>query len=159
MNRVHFALIGLLLAAPAWAQDTVSTAAQATGDSAATDGSGLDLSVPDSPIRYRNESGHAGDPPGTWYGDTSGVPASKQTPAVQNAQAQAEACQGQLHGAVSAGMGYSRRGGNSNWQAANLNSCKTYYDDDGNAHQIGVSISVGKESGPGYLGGPFGPRW
>lgn len=77
----------------------------------------------------------------------------------------AEQCQGKLHGAVETGMGYASRGGNSNWQAVNLNSCKTYYDDDGKAHQIGVSISVGRGEGPifgprygpgGYGPGPFG---
>ena len=58
--------------------------------------------------------------------------------------------------AVTMGVGYSNRGGNANWQGANLHSCKTYYNDDGKPSTVGVSISVGRSDGPG-LRGPVPP--
>ncbi|MFC7520902.1 hypothetical protein ACFQS6_13575 [Xanthomonas populi] len=126
----------------------------------------LDLSIPQAPVQYRSDPEVPTDPPGTFYGDKSGPqPALSRPNAASIAAERAEQCQGKLHGAVETGMGYSSRGGNGNWQAVNLNSCKTYYDDDGKAHQIGVSISVGRDGGPifgprygpgGYGAGPFG---
>nr|WP_241558391.1 hypothetical protein [Xylella fastidiosa] len=59
-------------------------------------------------------------------------------------------CEGKLSGAVSTGVGYSNRWGNNHWQAANLNTCKTYYDDTGAAHRVGISLSVGQTKGPHY---------
>ncbi|MBB3855316.1 hypothetical protein FHY29_000691 [Xanthomonas arboricola] len=140
-----------------------SALAQA-GESSAEPGSArsLDLSVPQAPLQYRSDPEYSTDPPGTFYGDKSGPkPALTRPSAASLAAERAEQCQGKLHGAVETGMGYSNRGGNSNWQAVNLNSCKTYYDDDGKAHQIGVSISVGRGEGalfgPRYGPGAYGP--
>ncbi|MEA9730210.1 hypothetical protein ABQE70_16020 [Xanthomonas campestris pv. campestris] len=139
-----------------------------TGDSGtdAVTPHSLDLSIPKEPVQYRSDPEYSTDPPGTFYGDKTGPqPALARSSAASIAAERAEQCQGKLHGAVETGMGYSNRGGNSNWQAVNLNSCKTYYDDDGKAHQIGVSISVGRGEGPifgpryapgGYGPGPFG---
>lgn len=135
-------LIGALAMAPAMAGENAQTDGDAKSDAAA-----LDLSLPKSATDY------AKAPPGAWYGDTSGVPAAAGTDA--RATARDERCQGELHGSVAAGMGYSRRGGNSNWQALNLNSCKTYYNDDGDAREVGISISVGQYDGPG---GRYGER-
>jgi hypothetical protein len=136
------ALLALALLAPgaAFAQDAAGKAA-------------LDLSLP-------TDSPYAKSAPGTWYGDTSGKPAST-TKAAQAATASVdgnddeEACEGKLHGSVTMGMGYSRRGGNSNWQGANMHSCKTYYNDDGKPSTVGVSISVGHSDGPGFYGRGF----
>ena len=139
-----------------------------TGDSGtdAVTPRSLDLSIPKEPVQYRSDPEYSTDPPGTFYGDKTGPqPALASPSAASIAAERAEQCQGKLQGAVETGMGYSNRGGNSNWQAVNLNSCKTYYDDDGKAHQIGVSISVGRGEGPifgpryapgGYGPGPFG---
>lgn len=148
-------LFGALLAcASAPAQDSGTTGNSATA---------LDLTVPKEPIQYRGDADYAKDPPGTFYGDKSGKTAASTVRQQQLIAARAEQCQGQLHGSVTAGVGYSNRGGNSNWQGANLNSCKTYYDDDGNPHEVGISISVGRGEGPGYFGRPYrygpGPVW
>lgn len=124
----------------------------------AQDGAGktaLDLSLP-------TDSPYAKSAPGTWYGDTSGKPASTaQTAQPATASVDGndddEACEGKLHGNVTMGMGYSRRGGNSNWQGANVHSCKTYYNDDGKPSTVGISISVGRSDGPGFYG-PVGGR-
>ncbi|WP_338334211.1 hypothetical protein [Xanthomonas euvesicatoria] len=122
----------------------------------------LDLSIPQAPVQLRSDPEYSNDPPGTFYGDKSGPkPALARPSAASIAAERAEQCQGKLHGAVETGLGYSSHGGNSNWQAVNLNSCKTYYDDDGKAHQIGVSISVGRGEGsifgPRYAPGGYGP--
>ncbi len=152
------------------ATDTTTTAttadtakaADASTDKASAEATArsLDLTVPKEKVKYRTDPSQ--DPPGTYYGDKSGrvaVPGSDADPT----KAVADRCEGKLHGSVATGFGYASHGGNSNWQAVNLNSCKTYYDDDGNAHEIGVSISVGQEHGPGYYGrgwgGPPGGGW
>lgn len=58
----------------------------------------------------------------------------------------ADGCDGKPHGSATVGVGYSSRLGNSNFQAAQLNTCKRYYDDDGNAYQVGVSIGIGQSN-------------
>ncbi|MEQ4575647.1 MULTISPECIES: hypothetical protein [Gammaproteobacteria] len=154
MNRTLLLLGALLACASAMAQEPAG---------AGTSASDLDLSVPQAPIQYRSDPTYAKDPPGTFYGDKSGKSASATVREQQRIAARAEQCQGQLHGSVAAGVGYSSRGGNSNWQGANLHSCKTYYDDDGNPREVGISISVGRSEGPGYFGHPYGyghgPIW
>lgn len=135
MKNLSLLLAGLLIVAPACMAQTSDDA------SAAASASELDLALPKSST-YQ----HHNDPPGTWYGDTSRVPAAAATAA--QAPAREERCKGELHGAVAAGVGYSSRAGNSNWQALNVNSCKTYYNDDGDARELGFSISVGQYDGP-----------
>ena len=141
MKAAPLLIACLLAASPALAADNAATPSAEE----------LDLSLPASAGSHRN------DPPGTWYGDTSGVPASAQKRS--RALTREEQCQGELHGSVAAGVGYSSRGGNSNWQAMNLHSCKTYYNDEGEAREVGVSISVGQFDGPDRLhdGRRFGP--
>ncbi|AOD14048.1 hypothetical protein VB151_02920 [Xanthomonas fragariae] len=159
MKRSLIFLVTLFAAGSALAQAGDRSAEPVTPRS-------LDLSVPQAPVQYRSDPEYSTDPPGTFYGDKSGPkPALARPSAASIAAERAEQCQGKLHGAVETGMGYSNRLGNSNWQAVNLNSCKTYYSDDGKAHQIGVSISVGRGEGSifgpryahcGYGSGPFG---
>lgn len=173
----------LLAAGPVLAADTpADTGPQASSSATATDPaarSALDLSLPkqadtgaladaaaarpfdaaaaDDRVPATAAIGeyapaYIADPPGTYYGDRSGraAPSGVLT-------REAAACDGQLHGSVSMGMGYSRRGGNSNWQATQLNTCKRYVTDSGKERQVGLSISVGQGSGPGYWGGYGGP--
>lgn len=144
MKLLPFLFASLLIAAPACAAQT------SDGASTSPSASELDLALPkSSTYQYHN------DPPGTWYGDTSRVPAAA---AAAQASAREERCKGELHGTVAAGVGYSSRAGNSNWQAFNVNSCKTYYNDEGEAREIGVSISVGQYDGPdGRYGGRASP--
>lgn len=143
-----------------------SAMAQTSGGSTSQSATDLDLSVPQqAPIDYRSNPTYAADAPGVYYGDTSGRSRSTMSSEVREQQriaAQAEQCQGELHGAVTAGFGHASRGGNSNWQGVNLNSCKTTYGDDGKPRTMGISINVGRGEGPGYFGpgyyGP-GPGW
>lgn len=152
MKRSSLLLACLLFTGPALAQ---------TGTGSDATKRALDLSVPQEPIKYASDPVYNADPPGAYYGDTSGTSASAQKAQAaqaqaEYAQAQADRCKGEVHGSVSTGIGYSKRGGNSNYQAADLNLCKTYYNDDGKPHQIGISISVGQGEGPGF---GYGPGW
>ena len=125
----------------------------ASGDDLAA----LDLALPQA-SPYRN------DPPGTWYGDRSGVPAP--APAAPSAFAlRRTACplgaDGQerpLTGAVTAGVGYSSNLGNSNYTAADLAYCKSGYDDNGNERAVRVQMHVDRFEGPLPVYGPRGPR-
>ena len=65
-------------------------------------------------------------------------------------------CDGKPHGSATVGVGYSTHMGNSNFQAAQVNTCKRYYDDDGNAHHVGVSIGVSQGS---FGSGRRGRSW
>lgn len=128
-------------------------AAFASGAYAADDG--LDLSLPQASTQ-RN------DPPGTFYGDTSGVPATAAL-ADTTARLIRPACPTtpdgratDLTGSVSAGVGYSSQLGNSNYQAATLNWCKAYDGDDGDRGMVNVQLNVGNYEGPDVR--PLEPR-
>ncbi|MCD9027149.1 hypothetical protein LDO26_02830 [Luteimonas sp. BDR2-5] len=53
-------------------------------------------------------------------------------------------------GSVSTGIGYSSRGGNSNWNAAEINLCREGVGDSGNVNTANLNIRVGRYDGPGY---------
>lgn len=140
MKRAAFLVLGLIVSGAAVAQDSAAA---------------LDLAVPQAPLRYGGEA-YRNDPPGTYYGDTSGVPASEQ--------AGGEVPDGQwhVHGSVSAGLGWSSHGGNSNWQAAEVNMARTSVDEDGDTSHINLNLWMGQGEGPtlgrGYFApGPYGP--
>src|SRR5690606_33765334 len=107
-----------------------SGAALAQADVTAPDPRNLDLSVPQQgPIQYRSDPVYANDPPGTYYGDKSGPAPVARYPDGRVADVVDDKLQ--VHGAVSAGVGYSSHGGNSNWQAATINLSKNYTNDEG----------------------------
>ncbi|MDI9237985.1 hypothetical protein QLQ15_03580 [Lysobacter sp. LF1] len=119
----------------------VSGAALAQDSAAA-----LDLVLPQAPLRYGGDETYRNDPPGTYYGDTSSAPDGEW----------------QVHGTVSAGLGWSSHGGNSNWQAAEVNMARTSVDEDGDTSHINLNLRVGQGEGPmlgrGYFApGPYGP--
>lgn len=133
---------GVLFATPAFAQDDAARALDA-----------MDLTVPQESIRFQGvgTSDHRNDPPGTWYGDHSGRALGTDGPqTVGNGD-------WQMHGSVSAGMGWSKRAGSSNWQAADIHLDKTYVDDEGDASHVNLNISVGRGDGPMFGPGYFGP--
>lgn len=140
-------LFSLIFTGPALAQPETSAATAPTN---ATSTSNLDLTPPELPIQYRADPTASNTvPPGTYYGDTSGITAAITDKRNIGLVGQ-HTCEGKLSGAVSTGVGYTNRGGNNHWQAANLNTCKTYYDDAGAAHRVGISLSVGQTKGPHY---------
>jgi hypothetical protein len=146
MKSALLPLLLLFATAPVLATDT-----EASSDASTKTASALDLSLPRQVTDTYKSTTPAADPPGTYYGDHSGPIASSDSIERE------DTCDGELHGSVSLGVGYSNRGGNSNWQTTNVNSCKRYYNDDGKERQIGVSISVGQSNGPDFV--PFDRGW
>jgi hypothetical protein len=138
MKTLPIALLALLTTAPALAQQTAEA---------------LDLSVP-------REATYAKDPPGTWYGDTqparpknSATPAAPADPCVYYGDDDGDG----VSGSVTTGIGYSKGHGRSTYNAANLNLCKTTYDDEGKPRTFNLNINVDRYDGPGgYYGGPYG---
>ena len=129
----------------------------------ASDADALDLSLPDEPASIYRQ-----DPPGTWYGDTSGVPvaaAGESAPRRQACPTTPDGEESAITGSVTTGMGYSSRMGSSTFGAASVNYCKSYATEDGGERTINVQVNVGGYDGPGYyyepgLRGPgpgFGP--
>lgn len=134
---------------------------------AAASGQALDLSVPEQPMfsdgatsPYRN------DPPGTWYGDTSGVPPSED----EDDRALASRCPTApdgsprtVTGSVTTGFGWSSHGGNSRYNGLDLNFCKERSNDEGEDRSFNASIHIDQIEGDGYGGyyrgrpGPYGP--
>ena len=113
----------------------------------------LDLDLPRQPLfTGAPPSSYQGDPPGTYYGDTSGDPAPvpRYEPACPTAP---DGSERSMTGSFTTGIGYSSRGGNSNFNAANLNFCKGFVGDDGDTRLLNLNINVERYDGPGYFGG------
>jgi len=137
MKTLPVALLVLLIARPAWAQ---------------SDAEALDLSLPPS-------AAYAKDPPGTWYGDTrparprkDATPAAAVDPCVYYGDDDGDG----VSGSVTTGIGYSKGHGRSTYNAANLNLCKTTYDDEGKPRTFNLNINVDRYDGPGVYYGPYG---
>ncbi|WP_442682609.1 hypothetical protein ACSBPQ_13435 [Stenotrophomonas sp. JC08] len=110
----------------------------------------LDLSIPQAPMRYLDDPAYQSDAPGTFYGDHSGRGLRKdigKSPVVDEKL--------QVHGAVSAGIGYSKAYGNSNWQTVDLNLGKNITNDEGKTRRVDLNIHMSKGEGVGPYG--YGP--
>ena len=124
--------------------------AQSAAGATAPQASGLDLSVPQAPMRYLNDPSLPQDPPGTYYGDKSGprVHDDAQIADVQDDKLK-------VSGSFTTGIGYSKNTGNSHYNAATLNLSKNYTTDEGKTRGVNVNIHVSEGKGPGYFG-PYG---
>jgi len=61
-------------------------------------------------------------------------------------------------GSVTTGIGYSSRGGSSNFNAADISLCKERVGEAGNINTMQLNLRVAQFDGPGYYGGHgFGP--
>lgn len=136
MKTLPFALLALLSASSAWAQSNAEA---------------LDLSLPPS-------TAYAKDPPGTWYGDTrparpkkDATPVAPVDPCVRYGDEDGDG----VSGSVTAGIGYSKGHGRSTYNAANLNLCKTTYNDEGKPRTFNLNINVDRYDGPGGYYGPY----
>ena len=123
----------------------MSAAAAAVAQSATP----LDLSVPEQTVAPAATAPEQGDPPGTYYGDTTGrmdgVEADDGTPRCDDATYNKP----QVHGSVTTGVVSSSHGGSGNYQAGAVNLSQAF----GSCEHPtgGVSISVG--AGQGHFGG------
>lgn len=145
MNRFLMMLACLLAPALAMAQP-VGTAPGS-----------LDLSVPQAPLRYLNDTSYQADAPGTYYGDHSGPLPRKDATAATVVDDKL-----QVHGTLSTGIGYSKAFGNSHWSSADINLGKNYNTDEGKTRRVDLNIHVsqGKGAGPfGYGPGPWYGGW
>ena len=134
MKTLPFALLALLTATPALAQSNAEA---------------LDLALP-------NASAYANDAPGTWYGDRQ-----QAKPTGPRAEVPVDPCvwygddDGDgLSGSITTGIGNSKGYGRSTYNAANLNLCKTTYNDEGKPRTFNLDINVSRSDGPGYYYGP-----
>jgi hypothetical protein len=141
MNALPFAVLIVLAvapAAPAWAQSTADA---------------LDLSLP-------RGAAYAADPPGTFYGDKSGPLAVAATAAedtrdpcvVMHDDRDGDG----ITGSFTTGIGYTKGHGSSTYNAANLNLCKTTYNEEGKPRTFNFNINVDRYDGPGGYYGPYG---
>ncbi len=145
MKSVLLLICSVLLAPTAWAGE----GGQATDSAAAK---ALDLQVPTQPAYSYGTT----PPPADSRFSAPYDPARRFATAADAPTERTDRCDGKPHGSATVGVGYSSRVGNSNFQAAQLNTCKRYYDDDGNAHQVGVSIGVSQGS---FGSGRRGRAW
>jgi hypothetical protein len=130
-------VLAFFIVVPVYADDDVGNESRAAA---------LDLSVPGARAIYRN------DPPGTWYGDTSGaVDASSQWETLCPVSPTGEPRK--VTGSVTTGIGYSSRWGSSTFNAATLNYCREYAGEDGGSGVINVNISVGQHDSHDRMGG------
>lgn len=136
----------LLAASPAVFAQTSDNATDTSGNAAA-----LDLKLPPAKSIY------AQDPPGAFYGDTSGRPALALTePVRRNAcgtPLEKDDGKATVHGSVAMGIGHTEGRGTSHWNAANINLCKAYTTDEGNSGAFNFNIGVSDYDGPSF--GPY----
>lgn len=112
----------------------------------------LDLSLPaaqpataaSSPERAFDAPA-AFDPPGKYYGDTSGRTTRSGSLGDQQPGDDGEP---QVWGSVSTGIGYSKGYGNSHWSAADINVSKAF--GEGGRNRVDLHINVEQSEGPGF---------
>jgi hypothetical protein len=114
----------------------------------------LDLNPPEptmfaggSSTPYRN------DPPGTYYGDTTHPAADGQDFAASRCPTAPDGSQRSVTGAATMGMGWSSRGGSSQYRGLDLNYCKETVDDEGESRVFNASLHVDQIEGDGIRGG------
>jgi len=117
-----------------------TAAAQSTTD--------LDLSVPEQAATPAAPAkAPQGDPPGTYYGDTSGTPSSRdndELPLADDGTAK-------VWGSFTTGIGHTKGYGTSHYNAAEVNVSKSFGDGD-RPNAVNLQIRVEQGDGPGFGG-------
>ena len=111
----------------------------------------LDRRLPEQPTPYAAEPGPQRDPPGTYYGDTSGKPASP-TFAEKTEAGDGKA---RVWGSFTTGIGHSKGYGTSRFNAAEINVSKSF-GEGGRKNSINLQINVEQGDGPAFGGPAFG---
>lgn len=134
MKALPIALLVAFSTSSAWAQSEAEK---------------LDLSLPET-------ASYAGDPPGTYYGDKSGpavATAATETGERDPCVVMHDDRDGDgVTGSFTTGIGHSKGYGRSTFNAASVNLCKSYTDDDGDTRMFNLNINVGQSDGPGFYG-------
>lgn len=133
MKRMVAAFAGLLCAGTALAQSAES----------------LDLRVPEAPVVTQTTPPR--DPPGTYYGDTSGTPSRRGQPDAKVA----DDGKAKVWGSFTTGIGHSKGYGTSHYNAADLNVSKSFGDGE-RPNTVNLQIHVEQSDGPGF-GGRYYP--
>ena len=137
MKRIALVFTAALCAGPVWAQSAES----------------LDLRVPEPANAYAaGKAGPAGDPPGTYYGDTSGKPSRAMPGEVIEDDGKAK-----VWGSFTTGIGHTKGYGTSHYNAAEVNVSKSFGDGE-RSNTVNMSIRVEQSDGPGF-GQGFGGRY
>jgi len=135
----------------------VAAAQSAAGAAGPQSATGLNLDLPQQPLRYLNDPSLQQDPPGTYYGDRSGP-----RPAAGGRIAEVTDDKVKVSGSFTTGIGYSENVGNTHYNAATLNLSKNYTTDEGRTRGVNLNIHVSEGKGPGFMGpwgGGFGPGY
>lgn len=131
MKRIALAFTGLLCAGQALSQSAES----------------LDLRVPEQPNPYAAaEPAPPRDPPGTYYGDTSGKPSTRD-----QAQAEVDDGKAKVWGSFTTGIGHSKGYGTSHYNAAEVNVSKSFGEGE-RPNQVNLQIRVEQGDGPAFGG-------
>lgn len=109
----------------------------------------LDLRVPEQPAAEA-AAPESRDPPGTYYGDTSGLPARGD----RTGPLEADDGQAKVSGSFTTGIGHTKGYGTSHYNALDLNVRKSFGDGD-KPNTMNLQIRVEKSDGPAF--GPRGP--
>ncbi|GGK06928.1 hypothetical protein GCM10011394_15130 [Luteimonas terricola] len=125
--------------------------------SASGDATALDLDLPRSPLFT---SAAPFDAPGVPDTDYERVLRERElarrgdVAAASSCPPAADGSERGVTGSFTTGIGHSSRGGNSHWNAADINLCKEYVSNAGNVNTMNMRIHVGQYDGPGYFHGP-----
>jgi hypothetical protein len=118
---------------------------------------GLKLTPPPVALQFGRN-----DPPGTWYGDTSGLPVEPDRPQGDGAYPQRcppgpDGLPKAVSGSISAGMGHASGLGSSRWTAGQVDYCKDYVTRAGKRGAVNLQLELGRHQGPGPapFHGPF----
>ncbi|MDR6841854.1 hypothetical protein [Pseudoxanthomonas sacheonensis] len=110
----------------------------------------LDLRVPEpAAAPAATEAAAKSDPPGTYYGDTSGRPSSRKV----DETAVEDDGKAKVWGSFTTGIGHSKGYGTSHYNAAEVNVSKSFGDGE-RPNAVNLQIRVEQSDGPGF-GGPY----
>lgn len=136
--KTRFVLLVLLLLALPVRAEQDATAAE------------LDVAAPPT---ISEPSSAAVDPPGAYYGDVSGIPASLVRNRRSGCPPAADGSERDITGSITTGAGYSSHGGSSTLVGADVNYCKETIDDDGTQRFLRINVDLQRYDGPGYGAG------
>ncbi len=136
MKRSVFLCLALSATGPALAQAAAES---------------LDLRLPEQPNPYVAEPSPQhdlpGDPPGTYYGDTSGKPAWSGLAE----EAAADDGKAKVWGSFTTGIGHTKGYGTSHYYAAEINVSKSFGEGE-RKNRVNLQINVEKGDGPAFGG-------